>query len=291
MYIFRSDNQLEIPITLSSFQGTAEEIVLVDSSATENFIDQETIKKLKLSTKKLKTPVGLRNINRTFNKSRQITHYLNLLVSHGSKKSTECFYVTDLGSNQMILRYPWLHTFNPNINWPNCKLIGPHVKIETLFHRHYPSFCDALKKKWGIIPTQKKADQVDLVVKQTEIADTPENEQTEEDLIINEAIKAVITEELDVEANPTNGETFMEAHEAITKQQNPKLHLDEPELVKSLKEIIPQWCYKYLDIFTEKEAIDLPPHQPWDHHVNLTPDAPPSISCHTYPLSCAEEEF
>ncbi len=140
----------------------------------------------------------------------------------------------------MILGYPWLHTFNPDIDWPNCKLIGPPVKIETLFHGCYPSFCDALKKKWGIIPTQEKADQVDLVVKHTEIADTSENKQTEEDLIINEAIEAVITEELDVEANPANGETFMEACEAVTKQQNPKLHLDEPEPVKSLQEIIPQ---------------------------------------------------
>ena len=62
---------------------------------------------------------------------------------------------------------------------------------------------------------------------------------SEEDLIIREAIEAVITEELNAEANPTNSETFMEACEAVTKQQNPKLHLDDPEPVKSLKEIIP----------------------------------------------------
>jgi len=140
MYIFRSDNRLEIPITLSSFKGTAEEIALVDSGATENFIDQDTIKKLKLGTKKLETPVGLQNINGTFNKSGQITHYLDLLVSHGNKKSTKRFYVTDLGSDRMILGYPWLRTFNPNIDWPNCKLIGPPVKIETLFHGCYLSF-------------------------------------------------------------------------------------------------------------------------------------------------------
>jgi len=58
------------------------------------------------------------------------------------------------------------------------------VKIETLFHECYPTLHEALKKKWGIIPTQEKADQVDLVVRQTEIADTSKNEQTEEDLII-----------------------------------------------------------------------------------------------------------
>ena len=77
----------------------AEEIALVDSSATENFINCETIKKLKLGTKKLGTPVGLRNINRTFNKSGQITHYLDLLVSHRTKKNSKHFYVTDLGSD------------------------------------------------------------------------------------------------------------------------------------------------------------------------------------------------
>ncbi len=94
----------------------------------------------------------------------------------------------------------------------------------------------------------------------------------------------VITKELNMEANPTNSETFMEAHEAVIKKHGSKLQLDEPESEKHLKDIIPQWCYKYLDVFIEKEAIDLPPHQPWNHYVNLVPDAPPSIFCQTYPL-------
>lgn len=41
----------------------------------------------------------------------------------------------------------------------------------------------------------------------------------------------------------------------------------------------------------EKEAINLPPHQPWDHEVWLVPDTLPSISCKVYPLLKAEEEF
>ncbi len=93
MYIFRSNNQLEIPITLLLLKGMADEIVLVDSGTTENFINQETIKKLTLSNKKLETLVGLRNIDGTFNKSGQITHYLNLLVSYRTKKSSEHFYI------------------------------------------------------------------------------------------------------------------------------------------------------------------------------------------------------
>ena len=85
---------------------------------------------------------------------------------------------------------------------------------------------------------------------------------SEEDLIVQEAIESVITEELDAEANPANGKTFMEAREAITKQQSSMLHLDEPEPEKHLEDIILQWCHEYLDVFTKKEAIDLSPYCP-----------------------------
>ena len=77
----------------------AEEIALVDSGATENFIDQETITRLKLGTKKLEEPVKLRNIDGTFNKAGSISKYLDLLVSRGNKKVKEHFYVTNLGSD------------------------------------------------------------------------------------------------------------------------------------------------------------------------------------------------
>ncbi len=87
------------------------------------------------------------------------------------------------------------------------------------------------------MPTQEKADQVDLVVRQTEVME-PEP-LSEEDLIVQEAIEAVITKELDAEANLANSETFMEAREAITKQQSPKLHLDESKPEKHLEDIIP----------------------------------------------------
>jgi len=95
------------------------------------------------------------------------------------------------------------------------------VKIETLFHGHYPTLQEALKKKWGIIPTQEKADQVDLVVRQTEVTELEPLPTSEEDLIIQEAIEVVITKELNAEANLANGETFMEAHKAITKTTEP----------------------------------------------------------------------
>jgi len=39
MYIFRNDNRLEVSIKLHSFKGIVEEVALINSGATENFID------------------------------------------------------------------------------------------------------------------------------------------------------------------------------------------------------------------------------------------------------------
>ena len=256
MYIFRTDNRLEIPVSLYSFKGTAEEIALVDSGATENFIDQETIKRLKLGTKKLSESVKLRNIDGSFNKAGSITHYIDLLVSRGNKKVTERFYVTNLGSDRLILGYPWLRSFNPEIDWPNCQLIGPKVKIETLLHGRYPRLREIIAKQGnGVIPTQQKADQVDLLVRDAELTN-------EEDAAISDAIKDHVIETLDAEANPSKDEPTIAAREAVPVKR-PRPEDEEPE--KSLEELVPQWCHPYIDVFTEKEAIDLPPHREWDH--------------------------
>jgi hypothetical protein len=180
--------------------------------------------------------------------------------------------------------------------------------------------------KNGVIPTQQKADQVDLLVQKSEIADTrnngltmeiadtpnngqlteiadtlknghteiaetPNNGQNEEDLI-NEAIEVVITEELDAEANSVNGEIFMEAKEAVIQgPAPPKLVLDLPKPEKTIKDYIPPHYHEYFDVFMEKEAIDLPQHRSFDHHIKLIPDAPLLIPCRAYPLSQKEEEF
>jgi hypothetical protein len=101
---------------------------------------------------------------------------------------------------------------------------------------------------------------VDLVVRQIEVTEPEPLPTSEEDLIINEATEVVITEELNAEANPPSSETFIDAREAVTKQQNSWLQLDEPILEKCLEDTVPQWCHEYLDAFTEKEAIDLPHH-------------------------------
>jgi hypothetical protein len=151
MYIFRSNNRLEVPITLHSFKGMAEEVALIDSGATKNFINQETVKKLKLISKKLSKPIQLRNIDRTYNQSESVTHFVNLLVSCRGRKIMQRFYVINLGSDRIILEYPWLCIFNLDIDWLSCKLIGPKIKIETMLHARNPHLQEMLANKWGVL--------------------------------------------------------------------------------------------------------------------------------------------
>jgi hypothetical protein len=94
-----------------------------------------------------------------------------------------------------------------------------------------------------------------------------------------------------LEANLSYGETVIEAKRSVMNELSPVLGLDEPEPEESLRNYVPECYHGYLDMFSEKEAITLPPHQLWDHVITLIPDAPPSISCKVYPLSHGEEEF
>jgi len=75
------------------------------------------------------------------------------------------------------------------------------------------------------------------------------------------------------------------------KEQSLLLQLNEPKSEKLLKDYILEHYYGYLNVFTEKEAINLPLHWPWNYTVKLTPNALPLIAYRAFPLSYRKEEF
>jgi hypothetical protein len=46
-------NSVTMPFKFETFKGKVEETALIDSGATENFIDYKTVERLRLGTKKL----------------------------------------------------------------------------------------------------------------------------------------------------------------------------------------------------------------------------------------------
>jgi len=77
---FSMKNFVRVKFPLMHYRGQTEEEALLDSGATENFIDTNTVKRLRLGTKQLEFQRPVYNVDSTPNKHGTITHACNLLV-------------------------------------------------------------------------------------------------------------------------------------------------------------------------------------------------------------------
>jgi hypothetical protein len=117
--------------TFLSKREKADKCALIDSGATENFMDHSMIWHLRIGTRKLPVPRRIFNVDGTENIAGRLTEFCTLRVHKGDQNCLQTFYVTALGVDCAILRYPWLRTFNPRINWEEGRILGPEIWIET----------------------------------------------------------------------------------------------------------------------------------------------------------------
>jgi hypothetical protein len=108
-----SRNSIYVPINIGSSRQNVE--TLIDSGAGRLFIDQNFAKNFEINH--LDEPVKAYNMDGTENKRGTINAYINLEFKLGDQKFNKCFYVTGLGKQRIILGFPWLHKYNPIINW------------------------------------------------------------------------------------------------------------------------------------------------------------------------------
>src|SRR6266702_4793536 len=86
---------LRIPVLFKSTHTTAEREVLIDSGATDNFINSQLLKRLRISYLQVKT---------------------------GKETYVLRFLITNLGRDEVILGYPWFTAFEPKIRWREATL-------------------------------------------------------------------------------------------------------------------------------------------------------------------------
>jgi hypothetical protein len=110
-------NALKISITFRHQHVTVAGKALIDSGTTENFIDYRTAVRWRLNTKDLWRPRKVYNVDGTENQGGIISKSCVLRVWRGEQQIAQWFYVTNLGQDRVILGYPWLWEFNPDINW------------------------------------------------------------------------------------------------------------------------------------------------------------------------------
>src|ERR1700761_1698104 len=95
---------LRIPTLLQSSQTKAERQVLVDSGATDNFITEKLLKRIKIRKLPLSKPRAIWNIDATLNKAGTIKDYVDLQVRCGDKTEDMRFLITNLGEDENRLQ-------------------------------------------------------------------------------------------------------------------------------------------------------------------------------------------
>jgi hypothetical protein len=130
MYITRR-RALNIPIFFSNKDGTVASKALINSGATENFLDKQAVKWLGVGRIHLGQTKKVHNVDRTQNQAGEIMYCCVLKTKLGQKEKAQKFYITDLGKYQIILGYPWLHDYNPQIDWMEGTVEGQPLCIST----------------------------------------------------------------------------------------------------------------------------------------------------------------
>ena len=108
---------MTVHVFIHSAAKRAETVSLLNSGATENFLNLEYAKWLHLPIKRMPHPRKLFNVDGTENKAGQLQYYTDLAIRTGSTYTNMRFFLTELGEHKAILGYPWFTATQPKIDW------------------------------------------------------------------------------------------------------------------------------------------------------------------------------
>jgi len=89
---------------------------LLDSGATEMFVDKKFVGKSGFKMEKLERPLKVTNVDGSDNSGGNIMHKVECNVYYRGHQERIHFDVYDLGRTEVILGMPWLAAHNPEIN-------------------------------------------------------------------------------------------------------------------------------------------------------------------------------
>jgi hypothetical protein len=256
-----SRNLIYISINIGLSKRTVK--TLIDSSAGGLFIDQNFAKNFKINY--LDKRVKAYNVDRTENKQGMINAYVNLKFKLGDQKFNERFYVTGLEKQRIILGFPWLHKYNPIIDWK---------KGEITFKPFWMDWRRLIKKgKWI---RQEQQPKIEEVVDNEELKNQTTLPLKEDKLGVYIKLLEIKLLETDVWIHKTNI-----AMELAIVENSKKLD-------KMDKQLVLAEYHKYLDIFSEEKAHCFPESRPWDHKIEMKEGFKPK-SFKNYSLTPAEQ--
>ncbi len=184
----------------------------------------------------------------TPNRFGKVDHATDLTFRFKRTPYTQAFYVIDLGKDHMILGMPFLSATSPTIDWTKGMLQGK-VEASTIDAYHKPLPDQAVK-----LAEMKKALKESHYC--TILAECTNQEEDEEPLVVRRTTKSTTL-----------------AADAIDKTKC------------TWQEQVPTEYHKYGKVFSEEALQRFPDQRPWDHAIDLVPDALAMLDCKTYPLT------
>ena len=74
--------------------------------------------------RELLVPQPIVNVDGTENRAGMVREACILEIEHQGERRLQRFYIMDLGFDQILLGYPWLSSYNPQINWKEGTVKG-----------------------------------------------------------------------------------------------------------------------------------------------------------------------
>jgi len=123
---------MNVPFEFDTVQKMTNETALLDSGATENFLDEDVWEQLQIGRIRLPVPLTVHNVDGTENCQGKIEFYSWLKIYYQGQMARMKFYLTSLEGDHFILGYPFLYAFNLEVDWREARLRGGLVQIETI---------------------------------------------------------------------------------------------------------------------------------------------------------------
>jgi len=280
-------NSIRILVHLKT-TDTLEEVstdALVDCSATGDFIDEGFVERSKIPTRNLSQPIPVFNVDGSPNEAGSITKVADMIMTYKGHSERILLAVTQLGKQDTILGMTWLKKHNPEIDFTTGSVKLTHCsprcctgcRNEAREERH------ASKEQARVI-NACRAGPLPAFVEDA-------NDEDEEDEVLDlEGFMEYEYEEGDcvwavsIPSEPeyirATASVSQRLAEAFQKNSTPRDYANH---------ILPH-LRNFDSVFSKDSFDNLPESKPWDHAIELIPEASASKGCKVYPLSVSEQK-
>lgn len=294
---------MRFPIYIMGETKDVKAKALLDSGATGLLIHWNFVRKHRIPMKAYTKPRIIRNVDSSFNALGKITNYVETTLTIGDHEEEVRLLVTDLGEDDVILGLPWLRKHNPQIDWSQGRLLLTQCplkcrltmkkkrrqkkKPEKIARAHTLATLKGGVRKGPahIEPTPTRF--VERLKAKLE-AHWEEKKRLEKERMQQEYLRSFGIEDKDELWWGLETE-----EEEIIRRTSKSMELAEEankeKSTRTFEEIVPEPYRQFEKVFSDEASKRFPTSKPWDHHIDLKPEAIPRTTCKVYPLTPQEQ--